>query len=745
MIQAFPIYTETAQCQDCYKCLRHCPVKAIRVEDHRAMVIPDRCIWCGTCVRVCPAGAKKVRNDLDRAKHLLSRKEKVIASLAPSFITEFPGIKPEQLITSLKTLGFYGVSETAIGAQEVSHHTALECNGIASETNAKTAAAATEDRICALANRDINHPLLSNLHLSSACPSAVSMVRKYFPHLAGNLSNIASPLLAHCMILKKIYGEDVGVVFIGPCIAKKTEADSHPNLLNVAITFHELRQWLTEKGLLPSESSDELAGCDNDNDNDDADEVGFIPERARESVFYPEEGGMLPSMKSAGLDPSVRFMSFSGLSSIWSALQESPKLRGAGASANANATCACACPTSSRAESCPDSTRCSTEGFPLFLELLACDGGCINGPGTTFHSATVQKRLNIADYARGTFRRLAQRTLKHSHDNGGDSACMTITAGTNPLSQLTNCRTPYENHIHSTASELLAALEKQPSLIVHTEEEIGDALHSIGKYKKSDELNCSGCGYDSCRDFAAALLNGNAEPAMCVSHMRRLAMKKANALIRTMPSGVVIVNSQLRIIECNSRFAQILGGDAKTVYDACPTMEGVYLAKITPFADLFRKVLDRKPTAASSVTPETSPTTRQVAEQGKSNSMAKVVNCNGKIIQLTIFPIELGHIVGGLIQDITQPAIEKEQVINKAREVIHKNLTTVQQIAWLLGENASETEILLTSIIDAYSAGATADPTSVSASVFASAPDSAAPHNLNQNSSADNPEEGGSP
>ena len=114
------IYTQQRECQDCHKCIRECPVKAIRVEDGYARVVPELCIMCGNCVLACPSNAKRVRDDLPAVKALLKSGRKVIVSLAPSFVAQFPGVRPAQLIHALKKLGFFAVSETALGAQQVS-------------------------------------------------------------------------------------------------------------------------------------------------------------------------------------------------------------------------------------------------------------------------------------------------------------------------------------------------------------------------------------------------------------------------------------------------------------------------------------------------------------------------------------------------------------------------------------------------------------------------------------------------
>ncbi|MBR5482798.1 MAG: 4Fe-4S binding protein [Alphaproteobacteria bacterium] len=151
----YPLYTIKNNCLDCYKCVRRCPVKAIKIEDNSAQIVPELCIACGTCYKVCPVKAKQARNDLTRAKHLLNSGKDVYVSLAPSWITEFEGISSEQMIASLRRLGFKGVGETAVGAEEVSASVAkiLEQNS-------------------------------RGLFLSTACPAVVEYINKYMPQMS---------------------------------------------------------------------------------------------------------------------------------------------------------------------------------------------------------------------------------------------------------------------------------------------------------------------------------------------------------------------------------------------------------------------------------------------------------------------------------------------------------------------------------------------------------------------------------
>ena len=222
MTRMTPIYTAQTECQDCRKCIRECPVKAVKVARGYASVISELCILCGHCVAVCPHGAKKVRDDVHEAKHLLASKDRVIASLAPSFVSEFSTLRPGQLIGALKRLGFHGVSETALGAQLVS-------------ANISTSLKQDSGKI----------------FFSTACPTAVSYIRKYLPSAAKHLTGLLSPLLAHCKMLRSAYGQGIGIVFFGPCIAKKSEAEMHPELLDVSLTFDDLKRWLEDARILP--------------------------------------------------------------------------------------------------------------------------------------------------------------------------------------------------------------------------------------------------------------------------------------------------------------------------------------------------------------------------------------------------------------------------------------------------------------------------------------------------------------
>lgn len=568
----YPIYTEQTECQDCYKCIRQCPVKAIRVENGHATVVSELCIMCGNCVKNCSAKAKHVRDDVPKAKQLMQLKKRVIASLAPSFTTEFAEYAPNQIIAALKRLGFWGVSETALGADFVS----------ASLSEAFSKASKDKDG--------------QKLFLSSACPSVVAFIKQYMSGYAQYITDCASPLLAHARYLKKLYGSDIAVVFIGPCIAKKGEADAFTEI-DAAITFENMRKWLSKEGITPYNCSP-------------TEEDVFIPQNAAQGALYPVDGGMISSVNNYG-NP-MRSMSVSGISVIKEALED---------------------------------LDVSALTEPLFIELLACKGGCINGPVTKHKAATALKHVQLMQYADKAEKTLTKEML----------AEQPVLQGTLPTSAITST--------------------------VHTEEEIRDALRTVGKYLTTDELNCASCGYDTCREFAAAMLENRAEKTMCVSYMRKLAQKKANGLIKAIPGGVVIADKNNKIVECNENFARLLGADVLEMYKIKPGMEGADLDKLAGFSRFFADVI-------STDGPDV--IERDVRE-GK------------KIFHVSVFSIEKESIAGGVIVDVTAPEVQKHRIISQAKKVIDKNLSVVQQIAFLLGENAAESESILNSIIESFS------------------------------------------
>lgn len=615
----YPLYTIKNNCQDCYKCVRRCPVKAIKIEDGSAMIVPDLCIACGTCYRVCPAKAKQARNDLTRAKHLVQSGKDVYVSLAPSWITEFEGVSREQMIAAIRRLGFRGVSETALGAEEVSANIAGLLDKAANDALQVSAAPDMSQTACGEKDEDASAerspertsgvredtntgeaPQISaanRLFISTACPAVVEYINKYVPERTANLTKLTSPLLAHCRLLKTALGKDIEVIFIGPCIAKKIEADRHPDLLSLSLSFTDLRQWLKDENIELKDIHTSVFDK-------------FVMSKAEEGTAYPVEGGMIETLKPYEQSQKAYLMQITGIDNIKRELKN---------------------------------IREEALDRPVFIECLACEGGCVNGPCTSSKKSGLEKRVEI---------------LKESDFSG-----------------LAGKRSPSVDIRLDYAPEAIV----QPK---HDETDIKRVLASIGKYSIEDEINCGGCGYNTCRNFAKALLDGKAEPEMCVSHMKQQAQRKANALLRCIPSPIVIANARLSIMEYNDKFVETFWNEDEhaDIYDQ-NNLHGADLRDFINFTNLFSASLD--------------------LEQ---DIHREHVRFNDKLFDVVVFNIDKKQIVGGIIEDVTNMEMKKEQIAEKAKEVIHKNLATVQQIACTLGEHMAETEVLLRSIAKDFAA-----------------------------------------
>ena len=208
-----------SNCKNCYKCIRHCPVKSIRFSGNQAHIIGNECILCGHCFVVCPQNAKEIVDETEKARVLIQSGAPVYVSLAPSFIANYDGIGIGGMRKALKKLGFADVEETAIGA---------------------TIVKAEYERMLAEDDRDVI--------ISSCCHSVNLLIQKYFPAELHCLADILSPMQAHCADIRRRH-PDARTVFIGPCVAKKDEAQHYTGLVDAVLTFEELSRWLPRRAV----------------------------------------------------------------------------------------------------------------------------------------------------------------------------------------------------------------------------------------------------------------------------------------------------------------------------------------------------------------------------------------------------------------------------------------------------------------------------------------------------------------
>ena len=303
-----------SNCKNCYKCIRHCPVKAIRFSANQAHIIGNECILCGQCFVVCPQNAKEIVDSTEKVRVLLQTGDPVVVSLAPSFIANYKGIGIASMRRALQKLGFAGVEETALGATIVKNE---------------------YERMLREESRDIV--------ISSCCHSINLLIQKYFPAELEYLADVMSPMQAHCADIKKRM-PNAKTVFIGPCVAKKDEADYYEGLVDAVMTFEELTRWFKEERITLEPELDQTEES-----------------RAR---FFPTTGGILKTMAQDA--PGYRYLAIDGVENCIAALKdiENGKIH-----------------------------KC-------FIEMSACVGSCVNGPiMEKYDRSPVHDYISVAEYA----------------------------------------------------------------------------------------------------------------------------------------------------------------------------------------------------------------------------------------------------------------------------------------------------------------------------------------------------------
>jgi iron only hydrogenase large subunit-like protein/uncharacterized Fe-S cluster-containing protein len=303
-----------SNCKNCYKCIRHCPVKSIRFSGNQAYIISDECILCGQCFVVCPQDAKQIVDETEKVRVLLQSGDPVVVSLAPSFVANYEGVGIDSMRDALKKLGFYDAEETAIGATIVKNE---------------------YDRLINEGQRDII--------ISSCCHSINLLIQKYYPNLLPYLADVLSPMQAHCIDIKKRI-PNAKTVFIGPCVAKKDEAQKYEGVVDAVLTFDELTAWLNNEKITLEKKKDK--------------------NEKSLARFFPTTGGILKTMAMA--NPSYSYMAMDGVENCMAALKDIE---------------------AGNVHNC-------------FIEMSACVGSCVGGPVMEkFHRSPVKDYLSVSDYA----------------------------------------------------------------------------------------------------------------------------------------------------------------------------------------------------------------------------------------------------------------------------------------------------------------------------------------------------------
>ncbi len=547
-----------SNCKNCYKCIRHCPVKSIRFSGNQAYIIGNECILCGQCFVVCPQNAKQIVDETEKVKVILQGDEPVVVSLAPSFVANYEGVGIDSMRKALKKLGFYDVEETAVGATIVKNE---------------------YERMIDEESRDVI--------ITSCCHSVNLLIQKYFPRELDFLADVLSPMQAHCLDIKRrIPGAKT--VFVGPCVAKKDEAQHYEGIVDAVLTFDELTAWLTSENI-------ELCGDEEENENS----------RAR---FFPTTGGILKTLSKE--NPNYTYMAIDGTQNCIEALKdiESGKIH-----------------------------RC-------FIEMSACSGSCIGGPVMEkFHRSPVKDYMAVAKFA-------GKKDFEVS--------------------------TPDSLSLRKEFTEIERKLQP-PS-----EEEIREILRQMGKTRKSDELNCGSCGYDTCREKAIAIYHGKAEISMCLPYLKDKAESFSDTIVRNTPNGLIVLNEKLEVQQINKAALKILN-----IRYASDVM-GDQVVRIMEPADFL-----------------------DVLNKGRNIHNKRVYLAEyEKYVEETIVYDREYRLLVCILRDVTAEEMQREKKENISRQtveiadrVVDKQMRIVQDIASLLGETAAETKIALSKLKESIS------------------------------------------
>ena len=548
-----------SNCKNCYKCIRHCPVKAIRFSGNQAHIISNECILCGQCFVVCPQNAKEIVNETEKAKVLIQSGDKVIVSLAPSFIANYEGVGIESMREALKKLGFYDVEETAIGATIVKNE---------------------YERMLKEENKDIL--------ISSCCHSVNLLIQKYFPDQLQYLADVMSPMQAHCYDIKKRY-PDAKTVFIGPCVAKKDEASHYEGIVDAVLTYEELTNWLiSEKVELKQDIDD------------------YEKSKAR---FFPTTGGILKTMAQDLKE--YTYLAIDGTENCINALKDIQ---------------------SGKIHKC-------------FIEMSSCIGSCVGGPVMEkYHKAPIQSYNAVARYA-------GKEDFEVNQPESFE------------------------------LRKFFTTIEKE--LNTPSEAEIQEVLKQMGKTKPSDEINCSSCGYPTCRDKAIAIIHGKSEISMCLPFLKEKAESFSDSIINNTPNGIIVLNDKLEVQQINRAARKILN-----VRSASDVLGDQVVRILDP--QVFMQVRDSHRTVR--------------------NKRLYLAEYKKYVEQTVVYDLE-GNMIICIMRDVSDEEGERQkkesisqQTIEIADKVVEKQMRIVQEIASLLGETAAETKIALTklkeSIID---------------------------------------------
>ncbi len=604
--------------------------------------IKENCNLCYACVRVCPAKAIKIEDE-----HAEVIPERCIGCGNCVAVCSPNALKYSDSISRVKELLNEEEKVIAIVAPSM----AGEFEDITSRRNfVGMIKAMGFDKVCEVAfgadliahkYRELFSDFKGKYYLTTNCPAVIYYVEKYHPKTVNNLVPLVSPMIATAKVAHEKYGANSKIVYIGPCTSAKLETErfNDDGKVDEVLTFVELREMFGEYDL--SENTVEYSS--------------FDPPLGRKGALFPISRGLL---QSVGIDEDLltsRIISTEGKYNFIEAIKEFENL----------------------------------QSLKKHFDIFYCDGGCIMGPGTSPGGKKFHRRSLVVEYTK-------KRLSDAEH-------------------------TDWEENVTKYLSLDLSRkyLKDDQRTIIPSKTEIQKVLKSLGKEEDCKQIGCGACGYESCQEFAIAVSQGQANSDMCITfslhnkqeyiktlkvtneklEKTRQALEKSekqaleekemvkelsqttNIMLQKIPSGVVLIDKSLKVVHSNRSFINLLGEDAEAINEVIPGLTGADLKTLMPvnIINLFQYVMSNN--------------------DGIENRDIKI---DDKLLNISIFPVKKGEIAGAVIKDMFLPEVQREEVLQRITDVIDKNLNMVQNIGFLLGEGASETEQMLKSIINSY-------------------------------------------
>ncbi len=616
MTQLFKISEK--DCINCFACVRVCPVKAIEVKAEKSYceILPDRCIGCGNCLNICPVNAISYRSSKQEVKDLLSQGGKIAAIVAPSISGEFVDITDyRKFVQMIKSLGFKYVCEVTFGVDLVARE-----------------------------YKKLFEDFKGKYFLSSVCPVVVSLVEKFHPELINNLVPVVSPMVATAKVMRKEYGNETKVVYIGPCIASKDEAKRFANegKVDAVLTFTELRELFDEFDI--KESKLEYSEFDSP--------IGY------KGSLLPIANGLLQIADVSEDLLTGNVITAEGGDNIVEAVKEFEN---------------------------------HAETIRRHFNLFFCEG-CLMGPGMSRGGEKYLRRTMVVNYANKRLKTFNQKVFDKSiekHSTHG-LACSFVAndqrivppskeavrevlkvIDKESMGKDAGC----EACGYSSCQDFAVAVA---SGLAHTDMCLNYSLSNRHEYIKTLRATNEKLA------TTQQALRDSEKNARLEQETARDASETITTMMKKLPLALVIVDKKLKILQSNQSFIDLLGNDAIEINEIVPGLVGADLKSLLPYNvyNLFSQVL-----------------------QSNEDIKNRDIHYKDVLLNISVFSINKSGIVSAVIRDMYAPEVRKEEVIKRITEAVDINLAMVQKIGFLLGEGAAETEQMLNSIINTYKEG----------------------------------------